>query len=125
MGWFETAIDTVDEWSTGVGDSLKPIAENLGAGNAIDAATDGNFLTDAFSYINENEWAANLLAGAATGAANYMVAQDANDAKERLLEKQKKLSMVEYGGGGKNYANMKNGLLAGGRPSVRDFSRSR
>lgn len=82
--------------------------------------------TEVFSYIDTNQWAADMLAGAATAGGQYLLQKDNQDFQEKLLEKKKALSMVQYGGGGgKNANSLTDGLLTSGRPDLRDFTRGR
>lgn len=46
--------------------------------------------SDAFNYINTNEWAANLLSGAAAGAGAYLLQEDRQKHERELMrEKQR------------------------------------
>lgn len=91
--------------------------------SAIDTAVE--YGTKTFDYVNANEWAADLLTGAAGGALAYMQQKDAQDFTERMLDKKKQQSMVEYGGNVSNSHSLTDGLMASGRPRMRDFARGR
>jgi hypothetical protein len=45
------------------------------------------YASDAFSYVQNNEWAANAVAGAATAGAGYLIQKDQQDYDTRREDK--------------------------------------
>jgi len=72
-------------------------------------------------FLNENEWAADALTGAAVGAGNYLVQKDKQEArrKEATTKFDRKTSLaqapdINMQGYGLTKGKLTNGLLTGG-----------
>ena len=72
-------------------------------------------------FLNENEWAADALSGAAVGAATYLTQKDEQEArrKEATTKFDRKTSLaqapdINMQGYGLNNGKLTNGLLTGG-----------
>lgn len=87
------------EWFTDIGNYASELASN------------------AFQFLNENEWAANMVAGAASGAASHYLQED-KQAHERDLLREKQrfevdVNAVKPADGGVDIAAYSGGLLGG------------
>jgi hypothetical protein len=82
----------------------------------VDTVSSG--FTSAFNYIDNNEWAANMLAGGASAGLNYMVQKDANEQYMKALDRREDREDRRYFVGGSpgmgSYGSLTNGLLTNG-----------
>jgi hypothetical protein len=85
----------------------------MSAGNAV-----AGYATDAFSYVQNNEWAANAVAGAATAGAGYLMQKDQQDYDTRREDKawNRKMDLTKaptIDGGAYDWSNLSDGGLVG------------
>ena len=86
----------------------------------------GKYATEAFGWIDDNAWAADLMKGAASAAGAYMLQQDQQDWHEEQAKKQREMYMNPGVGGGMTVTGRNTaGVLSGARPTMRDFSQGR
>lgn len=76
------------------------------------------YATKAFSYVNENQWAADALAGGAVAAGQYLLQKDQQEFQEKQDDKawRRKLSLTEAPALNKDqyqWSNLTDGGLTG------------
>lgn len=76
----------------------------------------GETTSNAFDYIGKNEWAANMLSGAAAGASAYMLQEDQQQHERDLLREKQRFEVdvnTIKPSAGVNVAAYQQGLMGG------------
>lgn len=76
-----------------------------------------DFGSSVFEYIGKHEWAANFVAGAATGAGQYLLQKDQQKHERDLIREKQRFEVdvnkINPASGGVNIAAYSNGLIGG------------
>lgn len=107
----QAALQTTIDSASGASDWFTPVVDTVAGG-----------FTAAFNYIDNNEWAANALAGAAGAGLSYLGQKDIQKRQEKIYRMREDREDNRFFVGGSagmgSYGSLTNGLLTNGNKRV-------